>query len=549
MNQIKLNTFSSMVKVLHNQTPTAFPETQGSTFQNEGYTFQAVITAAKNAQNCRLQFGSKLAGYVTTYIIKEMPSYQPLDEKCDDYMLHSTDSCYPELCEQGNEFSIKANENTCVLIEIKGELPTGTYALPITLICDGEEKASCTYTLTVIAAQLPVLETPVTHWFHCDCIAELHGVEIFSQEWYQVAGKYIDAYVEMGNTMLLIPTITPALDTEVGHERMTAQLVDITVENGEYSFDFSALDAFIDFVTQKGIRYYEFAHLFTQWGVEFCPKVMAKVDGENKKIFGWETQSESDEYKAFLSAYLPALCAYIHEKGIEKNSFIHLSDEPNESALERYGRLYAFVKPLIGDLRTLDALSEYTFYEKGYVDVPVPITVTANQFADHNVYHLAYYCCWPCTGYESNRFFAMPGERTRVIGYQLYKNNANGFLQWGYNFYHSHHSLQIINPYEDTSGGNRFASGDSFIVYPDIQAGGVKKSLRWFYMKEAFQDWRALLLLEKLCGRARAMAILQEYGIHKYHVYPHSSKVLKELREVINETISGCVSATQPEIE
>ena len=542
MNTVKLYTLSSMVKVFHDQTPTAFPETKGSALQNEGYTFQVIAQSVKDLERCRLRFGGRLAKYCTAYPITEMPSLRELDEKCDDYILHASDDRYPELCETENAFSLRAGENKSILVEVKGELPAGKYVLPVSLCCDGEKVASCKYALTVIPAKLPRLEMPVTHWFHCDCIAELHDVEIFSKEWYDVAENYLEAYVEMGNTMLLIPTVTPALDTEVGHERMTAQLVDITLENGKYSFDFSALDTFIDFVTKKGIRYYEFAHLFTQWGAEFCPKIVATVDGEKKKIFGWETQSESDEYRAFLQAYLPALTEYIAQKGIAQNSFIHLSDEPNEAALERYGRLYHFVKPLIGELRTFDALSEYSFYEKGFVDVPVPITVNANQFADHNVYHLAYYCCWPCTGYESNRFFVMPGERTRVLGYQLYKNNANGFLQWGYNFYHTHHSLRVLDPYEDTAGGGKFASGDSFIVYPDKEKGGVKKSLRWFYVKEAFQDYRALTLLEALCGKEKVMAILQEYGIHKYHVYPHSSKVLKELRELINETIANCVS-------
>ena len=545
MTKIYLSTISSMVKVLRDKPLTSFPETKGSAFKNEGYTFQVVARAEEELNGCSLKFGGKLSKYCKAYPITDMPSEASLDKNSDDYVLKSSDDCYPELCEEENEFSLKAKEYKGILVEVKGDLPSGKYKIPVTLTCNGEKIASCTYTLTVIAQELPKMQMPITHWFHCDCIAELHDVEIFSKEWYKIAGEYVTAYVEMGNTMLLIPTVTPALDTEVGHERMTAQLVDITVKNGEYFFDFSALDYFIDFVTEKGIRYYEFAHLFTQWGAEFCPKIVATVDGEKKKIFGWENSSESEEYKAFLSAYLPALCDYIRQKGIAENSFLHLSDEPPESTQERYGRLYAFVKALVGDLRTLDALSEFSFYEKGYVDVPVPITSTAKQFADNNVYHLAYYCCWPCTGFESNRFFIMPGERTRVIGYQLYKNNANGFLQWGYNFYHGYRSLTIINPYENTSANGQFPSGDSFVVYPDKERGGVKKSLRYFYMKEAFQDYRALKLLETLCGKDTAMAILSEYGIEKYHIYPHSSKLLKELRETINETILQCVSATQ----
>ena len=53
-----------------------------------------------------------------------------------------------------------------------------------------------------------------------------------------------------------------------------------------------------------GIKYFEISHLFTQWGVKAAPKVMATVDGEYKQIFGWDTVSTSDEYRAFLRQFL-----------------------------------------------------------------------------------------------------------------------------------------------------------------------------------------------------------------------------------------------------
>lgn len=44
--------------------------------------------------------------------------------------------------------------------------------------------------------------------------------------------------------------------------------------------------------------------------------------------------------------------------------FFHISDEPGEDSLERYGRLSAFVKNLIGAHPIMDALSEYALFEK-----------------------------------------------------------------------------------------------------------------------------------------------------------------------------------------
>jgi len=42
---------------------------------------------------------------------------------------------------------------------------------------------------------------------------------------------------------------------------------------------------------EHGIQCFEIAHLFTQWGAKHAPKIMATVDGEYRKIFGWETDS------------------------------------------------------------------------------------------------------------------------------------------------------------------------------------------------------------------------------------------------------------------
>ena len=64
------------------------------------------------------------------------------------------------------------------------------------------------------------------------------------------------------NTVLL-PAFTPPLDTPVGKERPTAQLVGVTLKNGGYSFDFSLMERYIRIMLKCGIKYFEHSHLFT----------------------------------------------------------------------------------------------------------------------------------------------------------------------------------------------------------------------------------------------------------------------------------------------
>ena len=52
--------------------------------------------------------------------------------------------------------------------------------------------------------------------------------------------------------MILTPLFTPALDTAVGIERTTTQLLDVRVENGNYSFGFDRVKKWIDLCQPAG---------------------------------------------------------------------------------------------------------------------------------------------------------------------------------------------------------------------------------------------------------------------------------------------------------
>lgn len=161
----------------------------------------------------------------------------------------------------------------------------------------------------------------ITNWMHYDGIEAKHGVKLFDDGFYGVFEGYLREYVRAGNNMLLTPLFTPPLDTEIGGERRTAQLIGVTVAaDGGYEFDFDELKRFGEFAFAHGIKYLEFSHLFTQWGGKCCPKIMAKTEsGEEKKIFGWETASDSKEYLAFLDAFLPQLTGFVRKQGWAKN--------------------------------------------------------------------------------------------------------------------------------------------------------------------------------------------------------------------------------------
>jgi hypothetical protein len=341
----------------------------------------------------------------------------------------------------------------------------------------------------------------------------------------------------------LVPLFTPPLDTGVGLERTTAQLVDVKVskdenQNTTYEFGFDKVKRFIDMCKAAGVEYFEMCHLFSQWGAKYAPKVLADVDGKQEKIFGWHTLAVG-EYTNFLHAFLPELTARLKEWGIADKCYFHVSDEPNNDNMDTYMAARNSIIDLLKGFKTLDALSHYEFYEKGLVDVPVPGNDSVHEFLEHDMPERWTYYCVSQFREVSNRFMAMPSSRNRILGVQLYKYDMTGFLHWGYNFYNSQYSVRHINPYESTDADGLFAAGDPFLVYPG--KGGVPEdSIRGMVLSEAMDDLRAFRLLESLTSREFVMGLIEGDLAEPitFKCYPKSDMYLTSLRNRVNMEIA-----------
>ena len=90
--------------------------------------------------------------------------------------------------------------------------------------------------------------------------------------------------------------------------------------------------------------------------------------------------------------------------------------------------------------QVVDALSEYSFYEKGIVQHPIVSSNHISFFLKNKVPQpWVYYCCGQSVTVP-NRFFAMPSWRNRIMGVLMYLHGIKGFLHWGFNFYNSQYS-------------------------------------------------------------------------------------------------------------
>lgn len=543
---LKCTVLSSMAKVFADEKLNNRPIQKLSILKNERTSFQtALYYEDKSDLSVEIQVKSTLADKIHIYTVESIPSALPAPNDHDDYFLSTEPGQFPDLLRPlESPFLLKTKQMQSVWFELDpdGESEAREHPVEINFISNGKVICSACVVIEIINAALPAQTLIHTNWFHTDCLATWYKTEVFSEEYWRIVENYIKNAVHHGINFILTPLFTPPLDTQQGGERPTVQLVEVTREGEQYSFNFDNLKRWVDICNRCGVKYFEMSHLFSQWGAKHAPKVEAVLDGKRVKLFGWKTWAASKKYTGFLTEFAAALNLFIDENGIKERCFFHVSDEPNLSQYNDYKKRSLFVEKLFPDFPVIDALSDFKFYSKGAVKIPIPANNHIEPFIGKVPELWTYYCCGQYKNYVSNRFFAMPSQRNRVLGFQLYKYDVKGFLQWGHNFWYSQYSVREINPFEESDAGKAFPSGDAYVVYPGDD-GTPLNSLRLKVFYDALQDMRALQLLESFVGKEKTLALLEE-GLSEpitFTSYPRSEDWHLAKREQINMEIKKLI--------
>lgn len=554
MYQVKL--ISSLEKCFTDQSISDFSSLPFiRMMKNQRLSVQFLYTATGDDAPLRSMFKLRLEGDLTPCAQARTVELEPVSLAVDPQVLtvdsnylRTTPGLYPDWLQPlhyGGMISVMRDQLRAVWIDFdpQDRLPAGTYPVTVSLMAGEEAVASASLTVEMLDVDLPPQDMLLTQWFHCDSLAHYYHCEPWSERHWEVVENFARVAVKNGINLLLTPLLTPPLDTQVGGERLTTQLVDVTLEKGTYHFGFNKLDRWVDMCDRVGITHFEISHLFTQWGAGHAPKVMAMVDGEYQRLFGWDTDATGPAYTTFLRAMLTAFLSHMKARGDDKRCLFHVSDEPGLDHLEQYSKSKAVVADLLEGYTIMDALSNYDFYKQGVVSTPIPCNNHIEPFIEGGVPGLwTYYCCGQCVD-VSNRLICMPSWRNRSIGMQFYKFDIAGFLQWGYNFYNNMSSVDSINPYTDASGEYWVPAGDAFSVYP-AQDGTALESLRIIVFHEALEDMRAMKLCESFYGKERVVAEMEKTfgGEIRFSKCATSAAQMLAVRARIDEMIADALA-------
>lgn len=549
---IKIKQFSSLEKICGTEDMDRREISSAVIMPGEHFSYQAAVQNCTVRSLLDISVESPLEKYIKIYSVKRIAADYPCDPEADDDYITKVPKLIPDLLVPLEKQNLSANyigEMSVFWIEVC--VPRGIAAgrSHITLSFKGTEidqtanikkinyNESVTLNVEILPTCLPKPETIFTQWFHTDCIASVYNTEIYSERHWQLIDKYMEMASDLGINMILTPVFIPPIDTYPGECRPNVQLVKIKKKDEKYTFDFALLRKYIGLAKKNKIKYFEISHLFSQWGCKFAPNIYVSENGKEKLAFGWDVSANNSRYAEFLAQFIPKLKEALKEENVLEQCFFHLSDEPAEEHLTQYEYARNLVKPLLGDCKTIDALSHLDFYKRGLVEHPICGIDGIEPFIENDVDKLwAYYCCAQFKD-VSNRFMAMPSYRNRIIGLQLYKYGIKGFLHWGYNFYYSQYSQYTINPYVTTSTEGIFSSGDAFSVYPGND--GPLPSLRAFVFREALEDIEICKLLERKIGKKAVVKMIEDdAGMEiTFKQYPKNSEFIPKIIDKMKRTL------------
>jgi len=398
-----------------------------------------------------------------------------------------------------------------VTLRVDPDAPTGFQSVTVAVSLGQEPIARLATTVHVhqlVSAGLRGF--PVTHWFYADAIADRYGVAPFSARFWPIAERYMRNLTAHGGTCQYVPVFTPPTD---GVKRPTQLLRVSQAADGAFDFDFADVRKWVRMARRCGAEFFEWTHLFTQWGAARAIRVYRRNADESSLLWPPETPACAPVYRDFLRQFLPKFHRFLDAEGILDVSHFHVSDEPSIDHVENYRAAREMLRALAPWMRVCDAVSDIEFGKLGLIDIPIPSIHAASQYAAAGIPSWTYFCCGP-RGRYLNRFMDTPLGKIRMAGRLLHRLGAQGFLHWGYNYWYRSQTRELIDPFTEQSGAAwpGLAYGDPFVVYPGPD--GPLDSIRWEVWSEAMQD---LAILRQLGVSAEDRCLT---GIRGYDDFP-----------------------------
>ncbi len=337
-----------------------------------------------------------------------------------------------------------------------------------------------------------------------ECNENVYGIKNFSEEWFTLLKNYARQMKKERMNILYVP-IYYLLYEGIKYG-----------ENGEYIFDFTLFDRFIDtFLEHADIKYFCGFHLILRtskvpesfsedWRVHLNAPLVSWIFKEGRGLynFAWEYLEDDAAWK-HLEMLIKGIYEHLKERGLEKKWIQHVSDEVDTAEqFAQIRKVYRKIHEWAPDFKTIDATRDTSL--EGYgsdLDIHVPqIDVydyneekytAAQEAGDIEVW--TYTCLKPQFGYMS-RLDDWKLIATRLIHWFNYLHDAKGYLHWSWNlwFYCNEPNQPFMN------GCCNGWPLDGWVVLPDVENLDVFETIRQRASISGIEDFELLNICDKI---------------------------------------------------
>ena len=246
---------------------------------------------------------------------------------------------------------------------------------------------------------------------------------------------------------------------------------------------------------------------------------------------------------------------YVKEKGVLNKAYFYPLDEPvTQKQYEELKRRVEKIKSIDPNLRIVSPFfRDPDFIKKsayetldGLVNIWCAVTnyfdpekqLKKKERGDGSWW---YVCCGPMFPY-ANFHIDMEGISHRILMWQQKKYKVDGLLYWSTNYWN-----ETVDPWEDMAtvkSINPDIYGDGSLIYPGKKIGfnGPVSSLRLEIIRDGFEDYEYLTLLEKIAGRELVENIIENV-VKSMIIYTRDPLKLEETREILAKEILKRISS------
>lgn len=341
-------------------------------------------------------------------------------------------------------------------------------------------------TVEISSAVVPAETLPMILGYNRQSVCKHHNVERNTTEFEELDTAYLTLLRRMRQNGIF------------GMPRVKS----IEKAPNEYEFDFTEVEEYMQKAFSLGYKYmyYMSGH---------------RISWQQSTILTGDRNLPSMSYEGFcyLAQFLPALSAFLEERGWMDKFVMSLLDEPREVNYLEYRALCGIVRKYAPKIRLIDAVSCGEMY--GSIDIYIPLS---NEYAKHQEVfetyrkygdEVWYYdCVVPRGNGYINRFMDDLLLTSRYHGWANYAYDLKGYLHWATNAYQPGQ-----DPFKQSCPEHRNADsvcilppGDTHLVYPGTD--GPWMSVRFENFRAGTEEFEMLKklaetdkeLADEICG-------------------------------------------------